>query len=124
MKMSVVILLFFLSCSGRKVEGLVESEPLELQMKAFNQHYDFDQYDEMYPLDNRLIEISGLSDYDDGTLAAVNDEKGNIYLLNKEDMSISQTIDFGSKGDYEGIERVAETIYIVKSNGNIECKTD
>jgi len=60
-----------------------------------------------------------LSYYKDDIVACVQDEKGRVfyYDLNKEEL-VHTTL-FEYSGDYEGVEIVNETIYIVKSNGDI-----
>jgi uncharacterized protein YjiK len=83
-----------------------------------NDLYDVLAYEKIY-LTKELQEISGLSiDPSKDELFAVNDEKAIIYRLSK-DGKIKSKIDFGKNGDYEGIEKVNNSIYILKSNGNL-----
>lgn len=83
--------------------------------------YDLEKYSEVYSLERPLIEISGLSwESSTGRILAVNDEMGYIFSLDPADnMLIKDKWDFGNNGDYEGIEKVGEMIYVVKSNGTI-----
>ena len=91
----------------------------ELSMDRFTS-YTLDSYDEVFPLSRKLLEISGLGyDHVNDRLLAVNDEKAFIYFLNKNNGKIIEKIDFGKNGDFEGIEKVGNIIYITKSNGNI-----
>jgi uncharacterized protein YjiK len=82
--------------------------------------YRLDEPDAVFGLSYRLEEISGLSISPDGeSLIAINDELGVIFFLSKNSGKILRTINFGKSGDFEGIEAVGDTIYTVKSNGNI-----
>lgn len=82
--------------------------------------YRLTQPDSTIQLLPALREISGLSLSPDGRqLMAVNDEKGIIFFLNPQTGAIERSLDFGEKGDYEGIEAVGKDIYVVKSNGTL-----
>ncbi|MEM8523022.1 MAG: SdiA-regulated domain-containing protein [Bacteroidota bacterium] len=71
-------------------------------------------------LDKDLTETSALSLSKDSTLLlTLNDEEGNIFYIRKEDGEIVEKVDFGKKGDYEGIELVNGLIYIIESKGDI-----
>ena len=70
-------------------------------------------------LSKKLLEISGLTiDPVTNELYAVNDEKAIIFKMNNEGEILSK-IDFGKNADYEGIEKVGNHIFILKSNGKI-----
>jgi uncharacterized protein YjiK len=73
-----------------------------------------------YILPNKLTEISGLSYYNDSELYCVNDEHGKIFVYNLDERDIRKTIEFGSDGDYEGIEVVGEMAYVMNSEGRIK----
>lgn len=67
-----------------------------------------------------LREISGIgftADYQQ--LAAVNDELGMIYFLDKKTGGITLTVPFREAGDYEGVEIVGNDAWAVKSNGTM-----
>ncbi len=81
--------------------------------------YEMNSPDERWKLPSKLIEISGLSYLDQDRLACVQDEKGNIYVYNLMQDEIERKIDFGSNGDYEGIELVGSDAWVLKSNGDI-----
>ena len=82
--------------------------------------YDLDNYDHIVNLPSKLMEISGLSYHSSsGQLLAVNDEKGHFYFVDIESGDITRDVDFGKKGDYEGIELVGDVVYVVKNNGNL-----
>ena len=90
--------------------------------------YDADQlYDfsaarmQLFRLPPELLEISGLSNFHDTHLLAVQDEDGIVYQIDiwRQVKIQSAEISFAGKGDYEGIEYVEPYISVVKSNGNI-----
>jgi uncharacterized protein YjiK len=82
--------------------------------------YDINNPTLKMSLPENLKEISGLSFYKNNSLACVNDEKGTVFIYNLTSQTISETIDIGKNGDYEGIEVVEDEIFIMKSNGKIK----
>ncbi len=82
--------------------------------------YHLNDPDLAFDMPNELKEISGLSLTSDGQmLAAVNDEKGIIFLLDKSNGAIKSRIQFKDAGDYEGIEIVGNDAWVCKSNGTL-----
>lgn len=81
--------------------------------------YSFDNPDKVDKLPKKLSEISGLSYVSPGILACINDEKGSIYTFNIEDGDLEEKYAFGKSGDYEGIEIIDETAYILRSDGTL-----
>lgn len=82
--------------------------------------YDLDAPELSLKLAPELMEISGLSmDKSGDFFWGVQDEEGNIYKINKKTGAIAARIKFHKAGDYEGIERVGEEIYVVKSTGTV-----
>ncbi|MEL7219930.1 MAG: SdiA-regulated domain-containing protein [Bacteroidota bacterium] len=82
--------------------------------------YDWEQPDKQFEMDERLVEISGLSMAEGGTyLAAIQDEEGELFLLDPNSGRIVQQIPFWKEGDYEGVEQVGAITYVVKSSGTI-----
>lgn len=82
--------------------------------------YDWDNPAQSFSLDEKLVEISGLSVEPTETyLLAVQDELGELFVLDKMTGRIVQQIPFWKEGDYEGIEQVGSTVYVVKSTGTI-----
>lgn len=83
-------------------------------------------YDLAYPfayfdLDESLKEISGLTTQtqDPSVLATLHDEEGKIYMLDKKTGKITSSVFFVTEGDFEGIEMVKDTIFALKSNGQL-----
>ncbi|RMG78114.1 MAG: hypothetical protein D6714_18690 [Bacteroidetes bacterium] len=82
--------------------------------------YDLEKPDRAFKLSGKLREISGLGLTSDGRfLLANNDEEGKIFFLDKQSGEIDHHIKFHKSGDYEGIEMVGDTIFIVKSTGTL-----
>ena len=79
--------------------------------------YTFDRPDTSFALPARLREVSGLTLLDDLHLGAVQDEQGNLYVLHVETGEVVREAGFGRPGDYEGIERVGDRLFILRSDG-------
>ena len=81
--------------------------------------YNFDAPDHTFELPKSLKEISGLSLLDNDHLGAVQDEKGRIFKISIDKGKLVDEIKFGKDGDYEGIERVGDDLYVLRSDGDI-----
>lgn len=66
-----------------------------------------------------LREISALVYVDPATLVCVEDELGVLYSCHPETGLITTQRTFGAAGDYEGIARVEQTIYVLRSDGRL-----
>jgi hypothetical protein len=64
-----------------------------------------------------LQEISGLTIIDSTTIACIQDEDGILFLYDIKSHKIKRQYTFGLKGDYEGITRVGELLYVLRSDG-------
>jgi uncharacterized protein YjiK len=121
---TIVLALLFVNCKSQEKKEILnnaEESIATLVADSLDYHfpYELKNYKEVIILPNELIELSGLSLNSDSTeLLCNNDEKGNIYRLNTSG-EIIETLDFGPKGDYEGIERVGDKVYTVNSSGTI-----
>ena len=94
------------------------------------EHYDVDEdYDfpfiferpaEVSKLPKDLKEISGLA-YWRGTdeLLAVQDEDGELFIVDASNGKIVDDFKFGKDRDYEGIARVKDTIFVLEADGDI-----
>lgn len=82
--------------------------------------YSLNAPDETFIMPKELEEISGLGLTTDGKyLAAVQDEDGIVFFVDKTTGKIEEQFEFWKGGDYEGIEVVGEDVYVVKSTGTI-----
>jgi uncharacterized protein YjiK len=79
--------------------------------------YDVNSPDETIVLPGILHEISGLTRIDDNNFACIQDEKGIIFFYNLSAKGITRQIPFSKKGDYEGIARAGDTLFVLESDG-------
>lgn len=98
----------------------VTADKLFLVEPAEGAHkYNLRNYTQKYFLPYALEEISGLSYVSDGVLACIQDEDGKLFMFNYHDEIITRSIKFWKSGDYEGIEVVGDTAYVVNSKGDL-----
>lgn len=70
-------------------------------------------------LDRRLEEVSGLTWLDGDSIAAINDEDGDLFVIDRRTGQLLDRKRFGSDGDYEGLARVAEAVFVLRSDGRL-----
>lgn len=92
--------------------------------RAVKHYEEYIPYDLLRPvekmkLNDDLIEISGLTHIGDQKLACVEDETGNIYILDDVKGKILEKIKFHKYGDYEGVEKIGDDYFVAKSNGKL-----
>jgi hypothetical protein len=105
----VLALLCFLSaaCGSRSGKSFVPS----IQGYQDNQKKQF-------VLPGELLEISGLVHLREHEVAAINDEKGQVFFLNLDSNSIVAHR-FKGKGDYEEIVKTDSNFYVLDSKGDL-----
>lgn len=96
---------------------LLNCSSTEEQPAKYDLHYDFSKSVSRYSLPAILNEISGQTIIDDSTIACVQDENGIIFMYDTKKNSIRQQITFAGDGDYEGICKVNEDLFILRSDG-------
>lgn len=100
------LLFFFLGCgnttviNNKKITG-----------------YDLINPDKIHTLPDTLREISGVTIIDTATVACIQDENGLLFIYDLSKNEIKKQYAFDINGDYEGIARVGNTIYILRSDG-------
>ena len=104
--LTLLMILFFLSCKPQADH-------------THNFPYDLKHPQKTFELPNSLIEISGITFYNDYRLACVQDEKGKIYIYNLRKEDVKEGVDFGADRDYEGIAFVDDTFYVLNSSGTL-----
>jgi uncharacterized protein YjiK len=110
----VIYAVFFgAACSGRRTEQTDDKE----SPQSFP--YRLDEPDDKFMLNQELEEISGLSYVKDGILAAVQDEKGTVYIYDIENTAVTDKIKFGKSGDYEDIAMQNGTAFVLRSDGQL-----
>ncbi|WP_420317448.1 SdiA-regulated domain-containing protein [Ekhidna sp.] len=81
--------------------------------------YDLKRPAEKYFLPYVLEEVSGLTFKSPHNLLAVDDESGRLFEYDLRKKDIVHSIIFHKAGDYEGIELVDGTVFVLKSDGDI-----
>ncbi len=78
--------------------------------------YDFSKPDRILTLPVILHEISGITEVDSTSVACIQDELGFIFIYDIEKNEIIRQFPFGSVGDYEGIARAGNDLYVIRSD--------
>lgn len=81
--------------------------------------YNLSNPSEKWVLPGELREISGLSYTPAGQLACIQDENGLLYLLDFEEKKITKRLSFAKNSDYEGVEIIGDTAYVLRSDGTL-----
>lgn len=119
---ALLVLLAATTSACAQESSLQEQAPAalaEAPIDVVDPPYAFDRPDTLFRLPNRLQEISGLTVLDEQTLGAVQDEKGKLYLINLHTGEIEDDPKFDKDGDYEGLARVGDRVYVLRSNGTL-----
>ena len=98
---------------------IYRSDHTELQATSRFNGYDLANPDLDVTLPSILQEISGLTDIDDHTIACVQDEMGTVFIYNTDNQKIERQFTFAGAGDYEGITRVGNTLYVMRSDAKL-----
>ena len=88
-----------------------------IQINAIN--YNLSNPDKIYHLPHGLHEISGITELDASSIACIQDEFGILYIYDLKKEEIKEQYYFHHDGDYEGITRVSNTVYILRSDGKL-----
>jgi len=81
--------------------------------------YTFARPTQVDKLPRVLDEASGLTDVSTTEVALVQDEKGIIFIYDLRKRSVVQEVRFGPSGDYEGLTRRANTMFVLRSDGTV-----
>jgi len=81
--------------------------------------YDLTYSDRTEILPGILHEISGITFINSTTIGCIQDEKGILFIYDLASNEIQRQVTFFSNGDYEGIARVGDTIYVLRSDGTL-----
>jgi uncharacterized protein YjiK len=101
--------------SGNEERGIIAAE-----VQSPNFPYDLNSPNAAFDLDISLREISGLTTSPKAdNLAAVQDEKGQLFYINKKSGKVTPSVIFAEDGDFEGLEFVGDTLWVVKSKGRL-----
>jgi uncharacterized protein YjiK len=94
-------------------------EASDYQFEVNGVTYDLENPSQRWDLPAELEENSGLSFYRKNQLACIEDEKGIFYVYNLKKKEIIRRDQFGDYGDYEAVEVIRDTAYVLKSNGTV-----
>jgi len=117
--MRLIILFYTLFCLVFGLRAQDDDRTIMFVAASYNFPYDLLHVDKKVELPSKLREISGLGLIDQERFAAVQDEKGNIYIVDFRSGEIEHKIDFAGDGDYEGITLVGDDAWVLKSNGDL-----
>lgn len=108
----LIILIIFICVIGSDLKAQMDSiaSSPEPHVPTVNQSWS---------LPKALQQISGIAYINETHYACVQEEMGNIFVVNAADCSISATIKFGPPGDYQGIAVVNDDAYIACADGRI-----
>jgi len=82
-----------------------------------NGGYDLSKPVATFDLPAELTEISGLTDVDERTVACLHDEAATLFLLDLANGNIRERHVFGPPGDMEGLTRVGNGFFALRSDG-------
>ncbi len=117
-----LLLMGVLSCTSSEPPPQLNNDgtPKPIPTNDYNFPYNLKKPDTTCFLDRKLVEISGLSLTPDSTqLVCINDEMGRIFYLDKNTGELLSSFEFGTAGDYEGLEYVNGKCYVIKNNGTL-----
>ncbi len=81
--------------------------------------YNLTAPDKSSILPDTLREVSGLTNIDSTTFACIQDENGILFIYDAINNQLKEQYTFNIDGDYEGITRVDQTIYVLRSDGTL-----
>jgi uncharacterized protein YjiK len=101
-------------------EGFLEKGVTDSESTSKVFPYDLNTPNSVFELDVSLREISGLTTTPKpDLLAAIQDEKGQLFFINKKTGKVTPSVNFTDDGDFEGLEFVGDTVWIMKSKGRL-----
>jgi hypothetical protein len=113
-----VIFIVLLSIIGCKFKNNNDNIPTFKSVRNYNPvGYDLSNPDKIDVLPGILHEISGITEIDNSTIACIQDENGILFVYDLSKNSISEYFTFHGNGDYEGIARAGNKIFVLRSDG-------
>lgn len=79
--------------------------------------YDLHAPYKLLTLPDTLREVSGITALGNGRVACVQDENGIIFIYDLFKGRLESQYTFAADGDYEGIARAGDTLYVLRSDG-------
>src|SRR5512140_2212992 len=81
--------------------------------------YNFTTPDKSVVLPEILHEISGVTIIDSVSIGCIQDEKGILFIYDLSLNEIRKSVNFFSKGDYEGIAKAGNIMFVLRSDGTL-----
>lgn len=104
---------------NQMLDTLITGDSVAGMHSGFTLPYDLVAPVQVCKLPGELEEVSGLGYMNNGNLALIQDEKGKIYSYSFSDCKIEDEWKFARNGDYEGIEIIEDTAWMVTSAGTL-----
>ncbi|MEO9482685.1 MAG: SdiA-regulated domain-containing protein [Ekhidna sp.] len=113
----ILIIFFSHGCTSSSFGQRADS--LFLVTDNISIKYNLKKPDKKYFMPYVLEEISGLSFKEPNSILAVDDESGKVFQYDFDKQNIVHSISFYKSGDYEGVEIMDDTIFVLKSDGDL-----
>lgn len=97
------------------VVGLNVSQPVT----SVSDDYDFAKPDATIKLPGKLREISGIAWWGEHEVVAVQDEDGDVFVIDLKQGEVKTRKKFRKDGDYEDIAVVNDHIYVLRNDGDL-----
>jgi len=110
-----ITLLSIIGCKFKNNNDKVQT--IEAGRKYNSVGYDLSDPDKIDVLPGILHEISGITDIDISTIACIQDENGILVIYDLSKNIIRKYFVFHGDGDYEGIARAGNKIFVLRSDG-------
>ena len=120
--LALILALLIPACARTDTAPSAAPDPTVADSSAIP--YDFDAPDAAFYLPRALREISGLTVLPDGALGAIEDEHGELYVLDPDSATVIEQHRFHGRGDYEGLAAVGEAVWVLQSDGDLFEVTD
>ena len=115
----VLILAANPSCGLNASNNRTRADSLFLRTQNLSVTYNLTTPATKFFLPYVLEEISGLGYKAGGNMLAVDDESGRVFEYDPIKRDIIHSMQFHSPDDFEGVEYVNDTIYVLKSDGDV-----
>lgn len=83
--------------------------------------YDLAAPSAVHELPDELAEVSALTDLDGTTVACLQDELGAVFHVDVVSGGVVEQHPFGPEGDYEGLTRVDDALWVLRSDGQLSA---
>lgn len=93
--------------------GFACTQSTRAQIAGYDLHAPY----KLLALPDTLREVSGITALGKGRVACVQDENGIIFICDLATGKLEREYVFAADGDYEGIARVGDTLYVLRSDG-------